>query len=384
MMQKNIAIVTTSPLPVNFFLQDHVRALSRDYKVSIVVNASNPEELGGIAEVIEFIPMKIYREIRLLADIAALWGLYRLFCARNFDLIHSMNPKAGLLCMTAAWLARVKCRLHTFTGQVWVTRKGVGRWLLKLMDRITAMLATIVLVDSHSQRDFLLTQGVVSKAGSLVLADGSISGVNLGRFYPDLRQRHAVRQELGISEAAKVVIYVGRLKRDKGVLDLAQAFLEVQCRVSGAVLLLVGPDEDELLPVIIKMLDGPGDHIRYVPYTRVPEHYMRAADILCLPSYREGFGSIVIEAAACEIPAVSSRIYGLTDAVVDGETGLLVTVADVTGFANAIIKLVTNDELRSKQGLAARRRAEKLFNQERITQELLGLYAQLLSGQDAA
>jgi glycosyltransferase involved in cell wall biosynthesis len=383
-MRKKIAIVTTSPLPVNFFLQDHVREMCKIYHVTIVVNALRREELGGVAELVDFIPMKIHREISMLADIAALFGLYRLFRDKSFDLIHSLNPKAGLLCIIAAWLSGAKCRLHTFTGQVWVTRKGISRLLLKMMDKITARLATIVLVDSHSQRDFLVDEGVVTITKSRVLADGSISGVNLDRFYPDHKQRADVRNEIGISVDAKVVAYIGRLKRDKGVLDLAQAFVEVRQKIANAVLLLVGPDEEKLLPVIADILGENGVGYWHVPYTRNPENYMRTADILCLPSYREGFGTIVIEAAACEVPSIATRIYGLTDAVIDGKTGLLADVADIPGFASAIVGLLSNEELRIKLGVAARMRAEKLFRQERITQELLEVYSQLLVEQDIA
>ncbi len=382
-MRKSIAIIAATPLTVNFFLRDQIKALSRQYQVSVVVNATNSEELGELAKLVELIPMKICREVSILADIAALWHLYRLFYHRRFDLVHSFTPKAGLLCMLAARLAGIKCRVHTFTGQVWATRKGVGRWVLKQMDKLLAGLATIVLVDSHSQRDFIVAHGIVSESRSQVLADGSISGVNLNRFYPDVKRRNEVRQELAIAENARVILYLGRLKRDKGVLDLVQAFLTIHQKLPIAEMLFVGPDEDNLLPEIMDALGESACHLKSVPYTRVPEYYMRAADILCLPSYREGFGSVIIEAAACEIPVVASRIYGLTDAVVDGETGLLVKAADVPELAKALIKLATNDGLRVKQGLAARKRAECVFSQERITQELLCLYAGLLVGQGA-
>lgn len=381
-MCKTVAIVAATPLTVNFFLQDQVKALSDNYKVSIIVNAAKPEELGCLAEVAEFIPVKIRREISVFADIVAMWHLYQLFCSRRFDIVHSFTPKAGLLSMVASWMAGIDFRLHTFTGQVWATRQGVGRWLLKKIDTITARMASIVLVDSHSQREFLIQNGVVSESGSRVLADGSISGVNLDRFHPDLKQRDQVRHELGISDTAKVILYLGRLKRDKGVLDLGKAFLGIHDQVPETVLLVVGPDEDDLLPVLKGSLGESSDRFVYVPYTRMPEYFMRAADILCLPSYREGFGSVVIEAAACEIPSVVSRIYGLTDAVVDGETGLLVTAADVPELAKAVIRLASDDDLRTKQGMAARRRAEELFSERKITQELLRLYTQLFCEND--
>jgi glycosyltransferase involved in cell wall biosynthesis len=314
-----------------------------------------------------------------LADLAAWWSLYKLFRKMQFDLVHSVTPKAGLLAMTAARIAGISSRIHVFTGQIWVTQRGVMRRLLKVMDRVIARSATLVLVDSHSQREFLLSEKIVTEADSLVLGDGSISGVNLERFRQDMAVRREARADLGIEERQVLILFLGRIKRDKGVLDLAQAFVDLQKKIPEVVLVLVGPDEDGLRAEIEEILSGRHQSLHMVPYTSYPEQILAAADIFCLPSYREGFGSVVIEAGACGVPTVGSRIYGVTDSVVDGETGLLFTAGDIAGLEEALERLAGNDVLCAQMGLAAKERAKTLFPQSRITGELLSLYDRLLS-----
>jgi glycosyltransferase involved in cell wall biosynthesis len=173
-----------------------------------------------------------------------------------------------------------------------------------------------------------------------------------------------------------VFVYVGRLKRDKGIPELLAAFEEIAKTNSSMWLLLVGPDEENLgsliqaSPAITKTI--------MVGHTSSPELYLAASDVIVLPSHREGFGSSVIEAGACGIPAVASRIYGLTDAVVDGRTGLLVTRGDVGELARAMERLGKDRKLRLRMGRVAQRRAKVLFDQKKITEALLQFYRKIL------
>ena len=142
----------------------------------------------------------------------------------RFDLVHSMTPKAGLLAMVAARVARVPVRLHTFTGQVWATRAGFLARRSSGLDTTIARAATFALADSHSQRSFLVSEGVVPASKIAVLANGSVSGVDAARFRPDADRRHRVRTSLGLATTDVVLLFLGRITRDKGVLDLARAF----------------------------------------------------------------------------------------------------------------------------------------------------------------
>ena len=278
------------------------------------------------------------------------------------------------MAMSLSWLVRVPVRVHSFTGQVWVTRQGPMRWLLKGADKCIAFMATDVLVDSPSQRAFLIEQGVVSADNSEVLGSGSICGVNTRRFCPSAIARNAVRRELGTSPTALVCLYLGRLNHDKGVLDLATAFAKVALTHPQAELWVVGPDEANLFEQMQVILGAATHQVKRVGFTSEPERFMQAADLFCLPSYREGFGSSVIEAAACGLPALASRIYGLTDAVAEGLTGWMHEAANVQDLTQQLNSLFANPAELATKGQAARHYAETVFAEEAVTGALLQFY----------
>jgi glycosyltransferase involved in cell wall biosynthesis len=186
-----------------------------------------------------------------------------------------------------------------------------------------------------------------------------------------------VRHELGITQDTKVILFVGRLNRDKGMLDLAVAFDTIARQHKDVALLLVGAEEDVSFSRIQEICFAARDRLHYVSFTATPERYMAAADIFCLPSYREGFGMTIIEAAACGVPAVASRIYGISDAVADGKTGLLYPAGDVHALTQALLRLSADDELRKQMGDEARGRARAMFLSESIARDMVTLYDSL-------
>jgi len=246
------------------------------------------------------------------------------------------------------------------------------------MDKVLARATTHVLVDSPSQRDFLVREGVVSEDKSRVIANGSICGVDVTRFRPDPEWKRRIRNLYGIPEDGVVFLFVGRLKVDKGVLDLAHAFSRLGESCARAWLLVVGPDEEGLRPRIETICSAAGRRLRVEGATGEPEQYMAAADVFCLPSYREGFGSVVIEAASAGIPAVASNIYGVTDAIEAGVTGLLHAPGDVDALQSAMGRMCDDIPLREMLGRAARLRAHRLFARDEVTSALVGFYRSAL------
>ena len=370
--QPKICFVLTAEFAVKAFLLNHLRALSKLYEVTVIVNTNNSNflvEQGIEAKVIQ---LAIARNVSLVSDFSCLIQLIKIFYQQGFSAVHSVTPKAGLLAMLAAWLVHVPMRIHTFTGQVWVTKVGVKRFLLKQIDCLIAFLATYNIVDSPSQRQFLLDEKVVSSNKSIVFANGSISGVDIAKFKPNQLARVRIRQKLLIPNDAIVFLFIGRLTRDKGVLDLACAFSCLD--VEHVYLLFVGPDEQNMQTEVIHISGENSLNVHFVGHTDEPEFYMAAADVLCLPSYREGFGSVVIEAAAVGMPAIASRIYGITDAVVEGETGLLHEPHDVNNIKNCMEKVMNNQALRLKLGEQARDRAIKDFSSHLVTQAWVNFY----------
>lgn len=361
---KRLCIVTTTDLIVKFFLHRLLRELGERYDVTLVVNTSEPDLLQGSGIRAEVRPLRIERGIAPIADVAALARLYALLARGRYDGVLSLAPKAGLLSALAGRLARVSFRCHVFQGEVWATRSGPLRRFLKWIDRLVGRWCTHVLVVSRSERDFLVSEGVLAKDRGQVIAHGSLAGVDLNRFRPDAAWRQQVRDELLIPQDAMLVLFLGRLTRDKGILDLVRAFREIAADVPGAYLACVGPDEEGLQQSLQQCAGEHAGRLRCAGLTAQPERFIAAADVVALPSYREGFGNVLIEAAAAGVPALASRIYGIEDAMLDGETGLMHPPANIQAIAQGLRRLLTDRALRQSLGLRARERARCLFSSD--------------------
>lgn len=376
---KKVCFVTAVPMTLRAFMRNHLLVLSERYDTSAIADFKVEDLTDEWLPGVRLVPIRIARAISPTADLWALWTLFRYFRSGHFDTVHSVTPKAGLLAMTAARLAGVPHRIHCFTGQVWATRRGLGRTLLKGADRFIAANATHILTDSHSQRAFLESEGVLDKGLADVLGHGSISGVDIERFHPDEGARKKIRSELGVPQQACLLLFLGRLNRDKGILDLAQAFTRLASNHSDVWLVMVGPDEGDISAQLERSCGDAMARVRRVGYTTTPEHYMAAADVFVLPSYREGFGSVVIEAAACGIPAVASRIYGLTDAVEEDVTGLLHPPGNIAALYDSLARLCGDHALRTRMGAMARERAARDFSMASVTAALLAYYEKILN-----
>lgn len=379
-----VARVSTVPFFVITQLSAPIRALA-EQGAEVVVVASD-DELGDTMSSLdcaEFVPVHIAREIAPLSDLGSLFKLVRLFRARKFDIVHSTTPKAGLLCAIAGVLAGVPVRLHSFTGQPWVTMTGLKKAILKACDRIIGLLDTRCYTDSESQRHFLVSEGVISPNRLHVLGEGSLAGVNLQRFDPQrysTQDRERLREELGLTAGAMVLLFVGRITRDKGVIELLEAFSALVHQGRNVELIMVGPHETdgEAITSRYRADEQVARRLKLTGFTSEPERYMAIAHMLCLPSYREGFGTVVIESAAMGVPTLGTAIYGLTDAIVDGETGVLVPVADAPALERTLLELLDAPERLERMAGAARKRAVECFDSQRYSQLLIDEYHELL------
>ena len=374
-----VCIVATIPMALKVFMAPHIRALGETYDITLVANGRAEDMNSLLSDNVRFFPVRIERKISPLKDLATLYDLWRLFRREQFDCVHSLMPKSGLLAMLAAKFAGVPLRIHTFTGQVWATRRGPARFLLRSLDQLLTACATHLLADSHSQRNFLLAEGVTRPYKISVLAQGSVCGVDSARFIPNPARREVMRIKHGIPMNATVALYLGRLNRDKGIPELATAFAMASVQCKDLHLLVVGPDEENLQELIISAAGDATQRLHFAGFSPEPEACMAAADFFVLPSHREGFGSAIIEAAACGIPSIGSRIYGLTDAIIDGQTGLLVPVGNADALAGAMVRLTGDTDLRLRLGKQALSRVVRDFQTKLLTDALTGYYERLLN-----
>lgn len=377
--RRKIVIVTTTVLQVNFFLVPHLKALHKEFDVTLIVNNDFPDLLASLDLPVKRHFVNIQRKVSPVKDLITLFQLIAYFRQQRFDMVHSVNPKAGLLAMLAAWLIRTPVRAHIFQGEVWANKTGVWRFILRNLDRLVGFCATHLTVVSQSERQVLISEKIISASKSRVLANGSIGGVDLDKFKPDLATRSELRALHGYTPEKIVFMYLGRLTREKGLEELALAFGELAFAHPQACLHLVGPDEDNILDLYGPLLQQYPDRVRVLPFSTQPNVDLQVADVLMLPSHREGFGVVVIEAAALGIPSIGSRIYGISDALIEGETGLMFSVRNSSELAKTMSQML-NSTVRQCLGLAARHRVEKDFDQKLVLSAFVEYHRTLLKG----
>lgn len=325
----------------------------------------------------------IQRDISPLKDLFSIFSMARLFKKGQYQIVHSATPKAGLITCLAGLLAGTPIRIHTFTGQRWANLKGSKRELLKAIDRLIIMLNTQCYADSPGQIEYLINEGVAKPGRILCLGEGSFGGVDLTKFDPSLftHSKTEIAQEYNIPLESLWMIYVGRITSDKGINELIKAFEELKTDKK-VELILIGHFEDALDPIHerSRVSIENNKHIHYLGFQNAPARFISACDFLCLPSYREGFGTVVIEAAALGVPTIGTDIPGLRDSIVNNETGLLVAPSDVTDLLNAISLIIENPDLRAKFSKHALSRTREKFCSKRLSQLLKMEYLGLIQG----
>lgn len=377
---KKIAFIVAIPGSASSFLYDHFVELAKEYDVHLLANFDNYDTNEFKALNITCHNIPIQRNISIWNDLKALSAIYKIYRKEKFDSVHSVTPKAGLLNALAGKLARIPHRIHIYTGQVWATRTGFMRSLLKFMDKMPALFNTELLVDGMSQRRFLIEEGVLKENNSFVLANGSICGVRLERFNISEEIRKTEREKFGFTEDDVVFIFLGRLNHDKGIGEIYEAFDKFVIENPKAKLLLYGADEEgyeeksKNYPNIIR-----DKNFFYPGMTRAPFDALQAGDVFVLPTWREGFGSSVIEAQALALPVITSDAYGVVDASVLGETGMRCKVNDPEGLYQCMKYYYDNPDIRKQHGLNGKKRVEEKFNNNVVTKAWLEFYRNMLS-----
>lgn len=382
-LTNKIKIARVATVPFSYYNTiDLINELADDNDFEVTVICSEgPESKSLFAkESLETIHINIAREINPLSDFKSVLDLYRIFRKRKFDIVHSHTPKGGLVVSIAAFLARVPKRVHIFTGQRWATLNGFKRKFLIFCDQVIAFLSTEVLTDSHGQREFLIENSVSSPSRIKCLGKGSFAGVNLSKFKPDSLNKNEIRKELNISEKAKVLLFVGRVVNDKGILELVQAFKRLQKDFTDLYLLLVGPFEPHLDPIDedTSIEIESNSHIIPFGHRSDVEKFFKASEIFCIPSYREGFPIVALQASAMKLPIVGSNIIGVRDSVIDNETGLLCELKNIDELYLSIKKLLIEEEFANQLGENGYQRVHQNFTVKKFVEIMKNYYSDLI------
>jgi glycosyltransferase involved in cell wall biosynthesis len=350
-----------------------------------------PEKRSGEWEVarpenVRVLEVRMEREIAPLQDLLSIWRLWGIYRTLRPTVTNVGTPKAGLLGGFAAWLTRVPCRFYTLHGLRFETTAGFRRKLLILAERLACGFAHRVVCVSHSVREKAIASGLVDRERALVFGAGSCNGVDVSRFAPTperIKRAAKLRNQFQIPQTAPVVLFVGRLTCDKGIAELLQAFLQVENRFPDLRLLLVGSFEngDPLPDYIRKRLESHPRVILAGPVNDTAPYYA-LADILVLPSHREGLPTVVLEGHAAGKPVIGAAATGIVDLLTDGETGLLFPTGNAPALANAIARLIDDKVLAAKLAFAGQEQVRRKFRQDLIWAALRREYLKVLQGSE--
>lgn len=374
-MTKLIRAVTASQ-SIGFFEPIVPDLQAKGYEV---VSVSSPGlEVQHLREMgVKCIEVSMERHISLSKDIVSLWKLIKVFRKEKPDIVHSMTPKAGMLCMLAAWICRVPVRIHTFTGLVWPTASGLKRKILMATDWLTCACATHVIPEGEGVKNDLLNHGITHKPLK-VLGYGNVRGIDL---------EHYARTEVVMRKADKIrvkdvftFVFVGRIVRDKGINELVAAFKRLQTKVPKTRLILVGEYEDALDPITPEARKEIEDNscILAVGNQKDVRPWLAASDALVFPSYREGFPNVVIEAGAMGLPSIVTDINGSREIIQDGVNGLIVPSKNEDALLKEMERLVEDAALASYLASHARRLVASRYEQGYVKQCLLDFYRQII------
>lgn len=377
---KKIIRSSTVPGSLHTFCKDLLRELREEEEFDVVAVSSPGDELDevGEREGVRTCAVKMARRISPLADLKSLCNMVRVFRRERPVMVHSMTPKAGLLSMIAGWLCDVPVRVHTFTGLVFPTSSGFKRKLLMMTDRITCACATHVIPEGEGVKRDLQRFGITKKPLK-VLGHGNIRGIDLEQFdpvRPDVREKSQELRNPGVF----TFVYIGRLVGDKGINELVTAFSRLNKEIPATRLILIGNYEREIDPLKAETMAeiernqaieavGPKNDVR---------PWLLASDACILPSYREGFPNVVIEAGAMGLPSIVTDINGANEIIIDGENGVIVPPKDAYALESAMKDFIDNPNKVREMGAKARPLIASRYEQSYVRQCLKDFYREIL------
>lgn len=376
-MKKKLIRTSTIPASLETLLKGQLQMLSKYYNVLAVSSPGEEMKVLEKREGVRTIAIPMERRISLIKDFISLIRLIILFAKEKPDMVHSITPKAGLLSMLAAWITRVPVRMHTFTGLVFPTATGKMQKLLIMMDRLTCFCATHINPEGEGVKRDLVDNKITSKP-LYIIANGNVNGIDLEYFdrTPEVMEKAWSYREEGIF----TFCFVGRMVKDKGINELVRSFLRLYQENGRVRLLLVGPFEKELDPVLPEVEEQILHHLGIcsVGFQGDVRPFLAASDALVFPSYREGFPNVVIQAGAMGLPAIVTDINGCNEIVLPEQNGVVIPPKNEQALYEAMKYFVTHPEDVEKMVANARPLIASRYEQQRVWDALLAEYKSII------
>jgi len=366
-----LVVVTTVPETLFTILSGQPNWLSQYFSVVCITSPGQMFEAVALQENVELVSVDMVRGINPFKDILSIYQMRKVLRRIKPDVVHSYTPKAGLVAMLGAYLAGVKVRIHTFTGLVFPTTRGFKRFILALVDRLICHAATHIVPEGVGVANDLKSNNITTKDLD-VIGNGNIAGVDVSYFAPG----HNASTDISFGSAF-VFCFVGRLNRDKGIKELVSSFLRME---SDAALVLVG-GLDDTAPVdqeTLRQIDA-NSRIYKAGFVKDIRPFIAASDVVVLPSYREGFPNVILQAGAMEKAVIATDINGCNEVIENGFNGWLVSPRSSDELAEKMLYAasLSNEEL-ALIGKNARARIVERYEQENYRTKLLEFYRKVL------
>lgn len=319
--------LTTIPLTMNLLLKNQLRFLNQFFEVILVSSPGDDFNEVQSREGVKGLAVKMEREINLITDIKSFFKLFYLFLIEKPKIIHSNTPKSSLLSMFAAWLLRVDLRIYTIGGLRYEGVFGIKRFILIFIEKITCYFSTHVLCESIGVKNKIEKFGVKGKKIYL-LSPSNLNGVDTKHFDPNLYDSYKIREKFNIPQNEFVYLFVGRIVKDKGVFELLEAFKQLCIRNSNTSLYIIGPYDkkgDDFK--LFQNLCSRNNKVRYFDFNNDIREFLALGDCFVLPSYREGFPNVVLEAGSMGKPVIMTDVNGHHE-YLNESNGLLTTIGD--------------------------------------------------------
>lgn len=374
-MKKKVIRISTIPMSLDVLLQGQLRMLAEHYEVVGVSSPGADLEKVEKREGIRTLAVPMERKIAPFKDLVSLIRLIRLFHREKPWMVHSITPKAGLLAMMAAWICRVPVRVHLFTGLVFPTTTGLKQKILMATDKLTCACATRVIPEGKGVKRDLEQFNITSKPLEII-GNGNINGIDLDYFARTAEVEE--KAQAYRKKDTKTFCFVGRMVRDKGINELVAAFEKLYQTHPDTRLLLVGPFEDALDPVLPETKRVIEQHaaIEWMGWQKDIRPFLAASDVFVFPSYREGFPNVVIQAGAMELPCLVTDINGCNEIIEEGVNGCIIPSQDQQALYEAMEKLL-DTELRETLRQQARPQIANRYERKVLWKELLQFYRSL-------
>lgn len=379
---KKLIRITTIPLSLEKLLENQLRFMNDYYEVIAVSSEKERLKAFGENQGVKTHEIAMTRQITPLQDLKSLWQLFWFLKREKPFIVHSHTPKAGTIGMMAAKLAGVPNRLHTVAGLPLLETTGNKRKLLSFVEKITYACATKVYPNSGGLKDIIVKEKFCNQNKLKVIGNGSSNGINTDFFSPvsvSEEQKSCLKKQFKISKDTFVFIFVGRIVADKGINELIAAFTQLSAEHKRCKLLLVGPFEKELDPLLpeTEATILTAENILSVGYQNDVRPYFAISDCLVFPSYREGFPNVVMQAGAMELPAIVSDINGCNEIIVSGENGILVGPKSTEALYQAMKRILEDNELTLRLKNNARNKIVSRYQQQVVWEALLQEYKSL-------